>query len=81
MLLCWLALLLVRIAENATGETWRNLRGELERMHLGAFAGPAGTSRQRTELTPGQQAIFRALELSEPPRFLHLEPAGTAPPA
>jgi DDE family transposase len=79
VLLCWLALLLVRIAENATGETWRNLRDELERMHLGTFAGPVGTSRQRTELTPGQKAILRALGLPEPPRFLHLEP--TAQPA
>ena len=81
VLLCWLALLLVRIAENATGETWRNLRNELERLHLGTFAGPAGTSRQRTELTPRQKAILRALELPEPPRFLHLEPAATAQPA
>jgi transposase len=79
VLLCWLALLLVRIAENATGETWRNLRNELERMHLGTFAGPAGTSRQRTELTPGQKDILRALQVPEPPRFLHLQPA--APPA
>ncbi|MGH2779862.1 MAG: IS1634 family transposase [Thermoleophilaceae bacterium] len=75
VLLCWLALLLVRIAENATGETWRNLRNELERMHLGTFTGPAGTSHQRTELTPGQKEILRALELPEPPRFLHLQPA------
>jgi IS4 transposase len=75
VLLCWLALLLVRIAENATSETWRNLRNELERMHLGTFAGPAGLSHQRTELTPGQKEILRALQLPEPPRFLHLEPA------
>jgi hypothetical protein len=79
VLLCWLALLLVRIAENATGDTWRNLRNELERMHLGSFAGPAGTSRQRSELTDRQKAILRALELPEPPRFLHLEP--TSEPA
>lgn len=75
VLLCWLALLLVRIAETTTGETWRNLRNELERMHLGTFAGPAGTSRQRTELTAGQKQILRTLELPEPPRFLHLEAA------
>ncbi len=75
VLLCWLALLLVRIAESATGETWRNLRNELERLHLGTFAGPAGTSHQRTELTAGQKDILRALELPEPPRFLHLQPA------
>ena len=81
VLLCWLALLLVRIAENATGDTWRNLRNELERIHLGTFAGPAGTSRQRTELTAAQRSILRALELPEPPRFLHLEPAESAQPA
>ena len=75
VLLCWLALLLVRIAETATGDTWRNLRNELERLHLGTFAGPAGTSRQRTELTPRQKEILRALELPQPPRFLHLQPA------
>jgi len=81
VLLCWLALLLVRIAENATGDTWRNLRNELDRLHLGSFAGPAGLSRQRTELTPAQKAILRTLELPEPPRFLRLEPAGPAQPA
>ena len=32
--LCWLALLLIRVAENATSDTWRNLRHELDRMHL-----------------------------------------------
>ena len=39
VLLCWLALLLIRLAETATGDTWRNLRHELDRMHLGHFAG------------------------------------------
>jgi hypothetical protein len=32
--LCWLGLLLIRVAENATGDIWRNLRHELDRMHL-----------------------------------------------
>ncbi|MCA1784074.1 MAG: hypothetical protein ABR616_18185 [Dermatophilaceae bacterium] len=32
--LCWLALLLTRVVENATGDTWRNIRHELDRMHL-----------------------------------------------
>ena len=42
VLLCWLSLLLIRIAENATGETWRNLRTELDKLHLGRFSGSAG---------------------------------------
>ena len=72
VLLCWLALLLIRLAENHTGDTWRNLRDELQRMHLGTFAGHAGTSRQRTELTAQQQAILRALGVEQPPLFLQL---------
>ncbi|MCA1700687.1 MAG: IS1634 family transposase, partial [Actinobacteria bacterium] len=34
VLICWLALLLVRVAERETGETWRRLRTELERLKL-----------------------------------------------
>jgi transposase len=74
VLLCWLALLLIRLAETATGDTWRNLRHELDRMHLGLFAGPAGRVLQRTETTPGQAAIFKALKINEPKRFLAITP-------
>ena len=78
VLLCWLALLLVRVAENATGETWRDLRFELEKLHLGRFSGPAGEVSQRTEITSRQGAIFKALAVAEPPRFLGLAPAHVA---
>ena len=73
VLLCWLALLLIRIAENQAGVTWRNLRDELQRMHLGTFAGPAGSSQQRTELTARQRDILHALNVAQPPLFLHLD--------
>ena len=78
VLLCWLALLLIRIAETQTQQTWRNVRDELQRMHLGSFAGPAGSSHQRTELTPGQRDILRALNIAAPPQFLHLTAAAPA---
>jgi len=78
VLLCWLALLLVRIAENATGETWRTLRSELDKLHLGRFSGPTGEVAQRTELTSRQVAIFTALAVAEPPRFFDLAPAQIA---
>ena len=73
VLLCWLALLLIRIAENQTADTWRNLRDELQRMHLGTFTGPAGTSQQRTELTARQREILHALNVAQPPLFLDLQ--------
>jgi len=78
VLLCWLALLLVRIAETATGETWRALRSELDKLHLGRFVGPAGEVHQRTETTSRQDAIFKALAVAEPPRFFELTPAQIA---
>jgi len=79
VILCWLALLLIRLAETQTEQTWRNLRDELQRLHLGTFTGPAGTSRQRTQLTAGQRDILRTLSVPEPPLFTHL--AAPAAPA
>jgi Transposase DDE domain len=67
--LCWLALLLLRVIENATGDTWRNTRHELDRMHLVTLATNHGQVAQRSAITPGQQTVLRALDLPEPPRF------------
>jgi hypothetical protein len=78
VLLCWLALLLTRTIEATCGDTWPNLRHELERIKLGTFAGPAGTFRQRTEITTTQHAILAKLQLPEPPRVYQLTPAATA---
>src|SRR5216683_1224019 len=75
VLLCWLALLLARIAENACGDTWPNLRRELDRIHVGTFAGPAGTFRQRTEITKPQRDILHALKIDTPPRIYQLKPS------
>ncbi len=67
--LCWLALLLIRVIENTTGDTWRNLRHELDRLHLVTLQTNAGTVAQRTALTAGQKTILKALDLPEPRRF------------
>jgi Transposase DDE domain len=67
--LCWLALLLLRVIENSTDDTWRNTRRELDRMHLVTLATNAGHVAQRSATTPGQQTVLRALDLPEPPRF------------
>ncbi|HJY76464.1 MAG TPA: IS1634 family transposase [Burkholderiales bacterium] len=78
VLLCWLALLLIRVAETTTGKTWRTLRRELQRMHLGEFEGSAGRVLQRSETTAAQRQILHALTIDEPPRFSELEPAQAA---
>ncbi|MGH3501512.1 MAG: IS1634 family transposase, partial [Nocardioidaceae bacterium] len=70
----WLALLLLRVAETATGDTWRNIRDELERLHLVTLATTEGHVAQRSELTPGHRTILSALDLPEPPRFYDFTP-------
>ncbi|MGH2858443.1 MAG: IS1634 family transposase [Solirubrobacteraceae bacterium] len=73
--LCWLALLLMRVAETETDQTWRNLRNELDRMHLVTLATTESTVSQRTELTVSHRRILSALSLPEPPRFYDFTPA------
>src|SRR5262249_37748690 len=68
--LCWLALLLIRVVETRTGDTWRNLRHELDRMHLVTLATANGRVTQRSTTTTGQKAILTSLDLPEPPRYL-----------
>jgi hypothetical protein len=76
VMLCWLALLLIRIAENQIPTlTWRRIREELQTLHVGEFTGNAGQVHQRTELTAAQRDILRALQVTEPPRFLQLTTA------
>ena len=74
VVLCWLALLLVRVAENRTEESWGRIRRTLDRLHLVTFKGAHGTVRQRTELTPDQQQVFRQLQVEPPPRIAEMAP-------
>lgn len=75
VILCWLALLLVRVVETTTGSTWHQLREHLDELHLGTFTGTAGTYRQRTELTKPQRDIFTRLGLTAPKKIIELAPA------
>jgi hypothetical protein len=50
VLLCWLALLLVRVAETTTGRTWPTIRAELQRLHAITYTGAAGTARRPPNL-------------------------------
>ena len=74
VILCWLALLLIRIAETTTGMTWRKVKDELDELHLGLFQGPAGVFRQRTDLTKPQRDILAKLGFPEPKKILQADP-------
>src|SRR6516162_9655023 len=75
VILCWLALLLIRIIETTTSDTWSSIRRHLDRLHAGTFTGPAGTFRQRTELTKPQRDLLAKLAISPPKQVVELEPA------
>jgi Transposase DDE domain len=75
VLLCWLALLLIRVAERRTGLTWRRIAVELGRIHTVTLTGTAGTVTQTTPLTEIQQGIVDACGVTAPPRVTHLHPA------
>jgi hypothetical protein len=72
VILCWLALLLVRVAENTAGQTWPQMRRELDRIHIGTFTGPAGTFRQRTELAKPARDLLATLNITEPRKICQL---------
>jgi len=75
VLLCFLSLLLVRIAERQTGQTWDQIRAVMERCHLGEFESKDGRIFQHTELTSEQVNILKMLNISPPPKLhsVHLK--------
>ncbi len=75
VILCWLALLLIRIAETTCRATWPQIRRELDHIAIGTFTGPAGTFRQRTELAKAQHDILAQLKIQPPPRICQLTPS------
>jgi transposase len=75
VLLSWLALLLIRVAERQTNQTWRRIATELGRLHLVTLTGPTGTIAQTTELTDTQRELYAATRVQPPPRITALQPA------
>ena len=75
VILCWLALLLIRIAETTAGTTWNKITDELGLLTLGTF-------RQTADLTPAQHAILASLQIAAPKKIIQAAPAAltrTAP--
>jgi DDE family transposase len=75
VLICFLALVIIRAAETRTGATWRTTRAELGTIRQGRFRSRDGEFTQTTELTNEQRDLHRALQIAEPPRFGGITPA------
>jgi transposase len=74
VLLCWLALLLIRIAERRTGLTWRRISIELGRVHAVTLAGSAGSVVHVTPLNTAQAGILDDCQVPAPAAVTTLHP-------
>jgi hypothetical protein len=77
VLICFLALVIVRVAETRTGRTWRTIRAELGQIRQGHFRSTDGEFTQTSELTAHQRELHAQLGIPEPPRFGCITPAAT----
>jgi hypothetical protein len=74
VLLCWLALLLTRVAERHSGQSWRRINRETGRLQQVTLAGEAGRIEQTTQLTSAQRELFTATGITPPTRVTSLQP-------
>jgi len=71
--LCFLALLLVRVAERKTNLAWDHIKAQMERLHLGEFFSKEGRVLQTTEPTSEQVNILKQMKISPPKRIRHIQ--------
>ena len=73
ILLCWLAMLMIRIAEQESQMTWFQMKKIFNKLHLGTLETPQGIVRQTSELTPEMKNLFNTLQIDNPTKVLHVE--------
>jgi transposase len=71
-----LALLLERIAEIRAGDTWRNLRDQLNAIKVIDYEHAGARIRQTTELAPSTKALLKRLNVRLPPTIHEVQPTG-----
>jgi len=66
VLLCWLALLLIRIIEKDGGMSWEKIKDELSEISLIILRGKDATIQVCTELTSNQRELLKRLNIKPP---------------
>jgi Transposase DDE domain len=77
--LCWLAMLLIRVAETRTGDTWRNLRHELDAYTWSPWPPPTAASRNAPPSPPATRPSWPPSTCPNPPNTSTSHPAPTPP--
>lgn len=69
-------MLLIRLAENETGQTWHQMRQHLRRLEVGIHQTRTGEVWQSNRPTEELEGLFQALKLKLPPRYLAIPTVG-----
>ena len=69
VLLCWLALLLIRVIENDSGQTWHQLKKLFRPLMVAQHATKHGTVSETNPVTTEQKRVLDALRVKPPARF------------
>jgi hypothetical protein len=67
---CILALLLERVAERDSGQSWSHISQHFSRLKMVAYEGSGGRFVQTTELTHEQRKLLKTLDI-QPPKLVH----------
>lgn len=75
VLLCWLAMLMIRVAENEIDESWFQIKKKLFSIKLGINRCSQGEIRESSPLSKEQKKLFTTLGFNTPPRYFKLPKA------
>jgi Transposase len=77
--ICVLALLIQRVAERATNQSWARLREVLNALQVSEFKTPSHQFFQRNELGQALRELLKTLDISAPKRILGIHPLPSNP--
>lgn len=71
--LCFIALVLARIVEHKSGQSWSKVRREMARLYYGEFEIDSQHVAQLTELTKEQKSTLKSLDIKEPSPIVDIQ--------
>lgn len=73
VLICWMAMILIRVAENETGMTWHRIEKAMSCITAGAIESGGYTSWIASDITAEAVEIFEKLKITPPQNVLSVE--------
>jgi len=73
VLICWMAMILIRVAENETGMTWHRIEKAMSCITAGAIESGGYTSWIASDITAEAVEIFEKMKITPPQNVLSVE--------